>query len=186
MRFAIQWSQRDDSDLPEFASVARTAHSGRLVRPDRGEKRMPNVILINPFEVPNAPVSGSVTVKMHFHLPEQKIDLKARSVGVCLMLLPCIAEAWVFRDTRVQGAPAAGSPARSFGSMAAPGPNSRMHCLREWTSARVATLVPSAKPYTPTFNHDELEPVKKSKAYRLKFDQRAWKPNHGILNSDMI
>src|ERR671915_2300417 len=48
MRFAIQrlyawhltaqWSQRDDSDLPEFASVARTAHSGRLVRHDRGEK----------------------------------------------------------------------------------------------------------------------------------------------------
>jgi hypothetical protein len=70
MRFAIQWSQRDDSDLPEFASVARTAHSGRLVRPDRGEKRMPNVILINPFEVPNAPVSGSVTVKMHFHPPD--------------------------------------------------------------------------------------------------------------------
>jgi methylated-DNA-protein-cysteine methyltransferase-like protein len=33
-----QWSQRDDSDLPEFALGARTAHSGRLVRHDRGEK----------------------------------------------------------------------------------------------------------------------------------------------------
>lgn len=58
--------------------------------------------------------------------------------------------------------------------------------LREWTSARVATLVLPAKPYTPTFNHDELEPVKKSKAYRLRFDQCAWKPNQGILDFDMI
>src|ERR671914_1648529 len=61
--------------------------------------------------------------------------------------------------------------------------------LREWTSARVATLVLLAKPYTPTFNHDELEPVKKSKAYRLKFDQCALeevKPNHRLLDSDMI
>jgi hypothetical protein len=34
-----------------------------------------------------------------------------------------------------------------------------------------------------------LEPVKKSKAYHLKFDQCALeevKPNHGILDSDMI
>jgi hypothetical protein len=61
-----------------------------------------------------------------------------------------------------------------------------MQCPSRMNLSKSRHSYSSSKTYTPTFNHDELEPVKKSKAYRLKFDQCAWKPNHGILDSDMI
>jgi hypothetical protein len=65
-----------------------------------------------------------------------------------------------------------------------------MQCPSRMDLSKSRHSCSSNKTYTPpTFNHDELEPVKKSKAYRLKFDQCALeevKPNHGLLDSDMI